>query len=61
VELADSVDFNYQIDKKGNPNPDVVDSAMTAAGKKLADFAVQSRAERDRSAAAPVQLLLGRC
>jgi hypothetical protein len=44
VELADSVVFNYQIDKEGNPNPDVVDSAMTAAGKKLADFAVQSRA-----------------
>ncbi len=42
VELADSVVFNYQIVNKGNPNPDVVDSAMTAAGKKLADYAIQS-------------------
>jgi hypothetical protein len=42
VELADSVVFNYQIVNKGNPNPDIVDSAMTAAGKKLADYAVQS-------------------
>jgi len=42
VDLADSVVFNYQILNKGNPNPDVVDSALTAAGKKLADYAVQS-------------------
>ena len=42
VELADSVVFNYQIVNKGDPNPNVVDSAMTAAGKKLADYAVQS-------------------
>jgi hypothetical protein len=42
VELADSVVFNYQILNKGNPDPDVVTSALNQAGKKLADYAVES-------------------
>jgi hypothetical protein len=42
VELADSVVFNYQVVNQGNPDPNAVDSVMTAAGKKLADYAVQS-------------------